>query len=354
MHNPMADLTPAASGAEPRRGACTLRVSPRFLAHAEETAARLFHQARFLGVTHALEAALSPGTATTTPSGRRPLPHRLPRRARAVRRPPPRVPGAGAVHRRGLMRRRPDSINKARIQDSVTAAYLSDGNHRYVTDVELGNQRLRYLQAVFDWWKSRGQWPRQKVIARLLAADFDAEQLTREWSWPWIEFPSSDGNLVKLRLAGFWKCHGGESMADSFLAALQVALRRYFDHETVPELDASRLAEEAHISLKQAALGMELFANESICSATRGGDPSMLVIELDNNLLPYRGVKSMEDYLRIRHEERGTPMDLSLKKIAVQPAMSLRKRPKLPAQYCIHHHAHQPWRCRDVGGASDN
>lgn len=41
-----------------RRGAVALRVSPRFLAHAETTAARLFDQARFLGVAHALESAL--------------------------------------------------------------------------------------------------------------------------------------------------------------------------------------------------------------------------------------------------------------------------------------------------------
>src|ERR1041385_4175923 len=60
MHNPMAALTRCGVLEQSRgRGACTLRVSPRFLAHAEETAARLFEQARFLGVTHALEAALS-------------------------------------------------------------------------------------------------------------------------------------------------------------------------------------------------------------------------------------------------------------------------------------------------------
>jgi hypothetical protein len=60
MHNPMAALTQCGVLEQSRgRGACTLRVSPRFLAHAEETAARLFEQARFLGVTHALEAALA-------------------------------------------------------------------------------------------------------------------------------------------------------------------------------------------------------------------------------------------------------------------------------------------------------
>jgi len=37
----------------------TLRVSPRFLAHAEQTSARLAQQGRHLGVAHALEAALS-------------------------------------------------------------------------------------------------------------------------------------------------------------------------------------------------------------------------------------------------------------------------------------------------------
>jgi hypothetical protein len=60
MHNPMAALTRCGVLEQSRgRGACTLRVSPRFLAHAEETAARLFQQARFLGVAHALETALS-------------------------------------------------------------------------------------------------------------------------------------------------------------------------------------------------------------------------------------------------------------------------------------------------------
>lgn len=41
------------------RGACVLRVSPRFLAHAEATAARLSQQGRLMGVQHALESALS-------------------------------------------------------------------------------------------------------------------------------------------------------------------------------------------------------------------------------------------------------------------------------------------------------
>src|SRR5438270_12725939 len=60
MHNPMSSLTQSGILEQSRgRGACTLRVSPRFLAHAEETAARLFQQARFLGVAHALEAALA-------------------------------------------------------------------------------------------------------------------------------------------------------------------------------------------------------------------------------------------------------------------------------------------------------
>jgi hypothetical protein len=41
------------------RATAALRVSPRFLSHAETTAARLLQEARFLGVAHALEAALS-------------------------------------------------------------------------------------------------------------------------------------------------------------------------------------------------------------------------------------------------------------------------------------------------------
>jgi hypothetical protein len=41
------------------RGACVLRVNPRFLAHAESTAARLAQQGRLMGVQHALESALS-------------------------------------------------------------------------------------------------------------------------------------------------------------------------------------------------------------------------------------------------------------------------------------------------------
>jgi hypothetical protein len=60
MTHPLATLTRCGVLEQSRgRGACTLRVSPRFLAHAEETAARLFEQARFLGVAHALETALS-------------------------------------------------------------------------------------------------------------------------------------------------------------------------------------------------------------------------------------------------------------------------------------------------------
>jgi hypothetical protein len=60
MHNPMATLTRCGVLEQSRgRGASTLRVTPRFLAHAEETAARLFQQARFMGVTHALETALA-------------------------------------------------------------------------------------------------------------------------------------------------------------------------------------------------------------------------------------------------------------------------------------------------------
>jgi hypothetical protein len=37
----------------------TLRVSPRFLAHAESTSARLAQQGRLMGIAHALETALS-------------------------------------------------------------------------------------------------------------------------------------------------------------------------------------------------------------------------------------------------------------------------------------------------------
>ncbi|MFO1535244.1 MAG: hypothetical protein ABR586_06220 [Thermoplasmatota archaeon] len=60
MHNPMAALTRCGVLEQSRgRGACTLRVSPRFLAHAEATSARLAQQGRLLGVTHALEAALA-------------------------------------------------------------------------------------------------------------------------------------------------------------------------------------------------------------------------------------------------------------------------------------------------------
>ncbi|MEA3203877.1 MAG: hypothetical protein QOI63_1557 [Thermoplasmata archaeon] len=56
----MADLTRCGVLEQSRgRGASTLRVTPRFLAHAEEAAARLFQEARFLGVAHALETALS-------------------------------------------------------------------------------------------------------------------------------------------------------------------------------------------------------------------------------------------------------------------------------------------------------
>ncbi|MEA3144286.1 MAG: hypothetical protein QOG31_1610 [Thermoplasmata archaeon] len=60
MHNPMAALTRCGVLEQSRgRGACTLRVSPRFLAHAEATAARLFQQGRFMGVAHTLETALT-------------------------------------------------------------------------------------------------------------------------------------------------------------------------------------------------------------------------------------------------------------------------------------------------------
>jgi hypothetical protein len=59
-HNPMALLTRSGILEQSRgRSTLTLRVSPRFLAHAEQTSARLAQQGRHLGIAHALETALS-------------------------------------------------------------------------------------------------------------------------------------------------------------------------------------------------------------------------------------------------------------------------------------------------------
>jgi hypothetical protein len=192
------------------------------------------------------------------------------------------------------------------------------GQERFVRDPDLARQRRKFLQTVFDSWQAKGEWPRRKDIARILADDFDADEVASALNWPWLDFLNSGDNRVKLRLPGLRECEGAEEALAPFLVALKFAVERYFSKDENPELSLSKLLQETSLSLAQAHQALEWFNQESICSRVQGNEPANYVFELDNGLRLYRKVTSLDNYLKIKYWSRGYP-ELDMRKVSVEP-----------------------------------
>jgi hypothetical protein len=199
-------------------------------------------------------------------------------------------------------------LNEAAAREDSGGDRMTDNiEQQSVGDKELTDDQRRYLQAIFDFFHEKAEWPKRRYLERtLIKDDLDAREIGRSLvgriSDPPYYFSWDSDSPAVLTVPDMMLCRGSDEELDAFIKTLRFCVETYIKVETDanPQVTSLDLMTHLHLSNMMAQKVGLIFQVEPIVHGGFGLDNIQWTMIITHEMIKFRNVRSLDDYLAAR------------------------------------------------------